>query len=456
MYKVPAISGIGDRESINAEVEASGRSEVDTYPHGAGDQDHPVSPQTGPSKIDATAPQSHTSTKIFRPASPKSDATEQQTGRVLVPPSPPIIDGSTANTETNAQSQDANDDVESAVGPPGRDEESDPIEPEPTQPPANRPSRSTDPVPRGHQRRASRTVLNPPPVSHQSSRRSGRLANRRSTVSNSGDELVSLSQVRRKMTSALEKSVQSVEESGVIHNDAEKTLQEKSVLERVGKSGNKPIRSIAQQSDGSGDDTSPSVAREDGSPTSHGKRTTIPPSEQTNLNTSSVIDEPRTSRQGLLGMLTQGTSGAGVTLIPSRRKKSNTQPLFIPGSSQVPRAPSPSPSGSENEFETAASLLARKTPTKSTPRSSSHFRRLQDLTSNDIFFSKSKAAQREYKNTPSVKVQPQFDASDDGEEDEGSSSSSDDRVSDSHIPRDRCAGATTRRKGRGLSSLGDT
>lgn len=380
-----------------------------------------------------------------------------RTGRVLVPSSSPAIDGTTANSETEAQSHDANDDVESAVEPPGGDEGSDPIEPEPTQPLADRPSRSTDRVPRGHQRRASRTVLNPPPVSDQQSRRSSRLANR--CVGNSGATLVPLTQVRRRMTSALEKA----EEDGVIPSDAEEAPREKGVRKQIRKSGNKPVRSTAQQSDDSGVDTSPSVAREDGSPISHVKRTNLPPSEQTKSNNPSVIDDPRTNSQGPLGKSSQSTSGAekktprltGHVLVTSQRKKGSTQPLFIPGSSQVPRHPSPSPSGSESESEMAASLLPGKTPTKSTPRSSSQFRRLTDFTGNSILFSKTKTALRQFKNTPSVKTQLRFDASDDGEDDDESSSSSDDGVPSSHIPRERRAGASVRRKEHGLLSLGD-
>jgi hypothetical protein len=474
-YKVSAIGRTGDHESIDAEVEASGRPEVDTYPREAGNQDHSIPPQTGPSKIDATAPQSQSSTKIFGPASPKLDdatainvegakspnmaSTEQRIGRVLVPSSSPVKDGTTADIETEALLQDANDDVESAVEPPGGDEESDPIEPEPTQSLADRPSRGTDPAPHGHQRRASRTVLSPPPISDLPSRRSTRLANRQPSECNSGATLVPLTQVRRRMTSALEKPVQSAkEENGVIRNDAEGASREEGVRKQVEKPGNTPVRKTAQQSDNSGNDTSPSVAREDGSPISHVKR--IPPSGQANSNTPSTIDGPRTrtSNQDRLGKLSQSTSSAekktprGYVLVP-RRKKGNT-PLFIPGSSQVPRHPSPSPSGSENESEMAASLLPMKTPTKPMPRNSSQFRRLTDLTSNDILFCKSNAAQRRFKNTPSVKEQLRFDASDDGEDDDESSSSSDDVVPNSHIPRERRAGASGR-KGRGLSSLRD-
>lgn len=345
--------------------------------------------------------------------------------------------------------------------PPCSDKESDPIEPEPTQSLVDRPGRKTDPVSRGHQGPASRTVLDPPSASDKQSRRSDRLANRQPSVSNSGATLVPLTQVRRRVTSALQKSVQSTEENGEIRNDAEKA-REKSARNQVRKSRNKLVRSTAQQSDDSGDDTSPSVAREDGSPISHVK----PTSEQTKSITPSVIDEPRTNSQGPLGKIsqTQSTFGAekktpvltGRVLAPSQRKKGDVQPLFISGSSQIPKHPSPSPSGSENESEMVASSLPSKTPIKSTPRSSSQFRRLKDLTSNDILFSKSKAAPlRQFKNTPSVKAQPQFDASGDGEDDDdGSSSSSDDRASSSHIPRERRAGASMR-KGRGLSSLGD-
>ena len=394
--------------------------------------------------------------------SPNLASTKQWTGRVLVPPSSPVIDGSTANTETEGLSEDANDDVESAVGPPGGDEESDPIEPEPTQPLADQASRSTDPVLRD-QRRASRTVLKPPPISDQPSRRSSRLANRQSSACNLGATLVPLTQVRRRMTSALENPVQSAkEENGVIRNDAEGAPQEKGVQKQVGKSGDEPVRLTTQRSGDSSDDTSPSVAREDGSPISHVKRTDLPPSEQTKSNTPSVIDESRTSNQGPLGKLSQSTSGAekktplltGRVLIPPRRKKGDTLPLFIPGSSQVLRDPSPSPSGSESETEIGAPLLPRKTPTKSTPHSSG-FRRLTDLKSNGILFSRSKAALQQFKNTPSVQEQPRFDASDDEEDDDESSSSSDDIVPSSYIPRERRAGASMRRKERGLLSLGD-
>lgn len=475
-FKVPSIGRFEDHESIDAEVE-SGQPEVDTYPREAGNQDHSISisSQTGPSKIDPTAPQSQSSTKIFGPVSPNLDvtttidveaakfpnlvSTQQQTGRVLVPPSSPVINGTAANTETEAHLQDTDDDVESAIEPPRGDEESDPIEPELTRRLADRPSGSTAPVPHGHQGPASRAVLNPPAVSDQPSRRSDRLASRQPSASNSGATLVPLTQVRRRMTSALEKSVQSAkEESGVIRNDAEEA-REKSVRKQVRKSGDKPVRSTAQQSVDSGDDTSPSVAREDGSPISHVNRTNLPPSEQPKSNPPSVIDEPRTNSQCPLGKLSQSTSGAEkktpvlTERVVVRRKKGDTQPLFIPGSSQDPRQPSSPPSRSENGFKMAGSSLPRKTPTRSTPRSGSQFRRLTDLTSNDILFFKSKATVRQFKNSPRAKVPLRFDAGDDGEDDDESSSSSDDRVQSSHIPKERRASGSMRSKGRGLSSL---
>lgn len=474
-FKVPFIGGIEDHESIDAKVEVSGQPEVDTYPREAGNQDHSISSQTGPSMIDPTTPQPQSSTKIFGPVSPNLDvtttinvevakppnlvSTQQQTGRVLVPSSSPVIDGTTADTETEAHLQDTDDDVESAVEPPGGDKESDPIEPEPTRPLDDRPSGNTAPVPRGHQGPASRAVLNHPPVSDQPSRRSDRLANRQSSANNSEATLVPLTQVRRRMTSALEKSKQSAkEENGVIRNDAEEA-REKSVLNQVRENGDKPIRSTAQQSNDSGDDTSPSVAREDGSPISHVKRTNLPPSEQPKSNAPSVIDEPRTNSQGPVGKLSQSTSGAEkktpvlTERVLVRRKKGDTQPLFIPGSSQDPRQPSPPPSRSENGSKMDSSSLPKKTPTKSTPRSGSQFRRLTDLTSNDVLFFKSKAPLRQFKNSPRVKVPVRFDAGDDGEDDDESSSSSDDRVPSSHIPKERRAGGSMGSKGRGLSSL---
>ena len=475
--------------SINTEAEVSKQPEVDTYPAQpleARIQNHSISPQMVPNKVDAIAPPSQSSTKLTRPASPESGAivinaesskspilasTEPgpQTGRVLVPASSPAIGGAVANTKEKVQSQDATDDVESAVEPRGGDEESDPIEQESTQPPADLPAQSIDSLPRDPHRRTPRTSLNPPPVSEQPSRRSDRLANRRPSVATSEATLFSLTQVRRKTTSAFRKSTSSAkEDSGWIRDVAEEATRGKGVQKYVGKARSKSSRIITQHSSDSGDDTSPSVAREDGSPrvpvSSQVKWTTLPSSDQTQRDASSVIDELRTSSQGSLGKLTPGEDESsrpdekktpvptprGV-IIPSRKGMNDVQPLFFPGSSQVPRAPSASPSGSDNESETASALLRRKTPNRSTP--GREFRLLTVIASSDTLFSKSKAAQRRFKNTPHLKVQPQFDASDDEEDDEESSSSTDDAVSSSHIPKERRAGAARRKKGQGLSSL---
>lgn len=476
--------------SINAEAEASKRLEVDTYlPLEVQNQDHTTSPQIVPGRVDATTPP-HSSTKLSRPATPESGAiaidteppklsapisTESQTSRVLVPASSPVINGAAAEINEKVQSQDVNDDVESAAEPHDGEEESDPIEQEGTQPPVDwpAPGRSIDSVPRvpNRHRRAPRTASKPP-VSEHPSRRSDRLANRRSSVPASEATLVPLTQIRSKMTSALEKSISSAKEDNRwIPTVAEEATRGKGVRKPVGKFRNKSARSTTRHSGDSGDDTSPSVAREDGSPrapmSSQVKWATLPPSDQTQPDASSIVDELQPSSQGPLVTLPPGedelsrsddkkkapvSSRRGVK-VPSQGGKSGIKPLFFPGSSQVPRVPSASPSGSENESETAAPLLPRKTPTRSTPGPSSQFRRLSDMASSDILFSKSKAAQRRFKNTPSLKVQPRFDASDDGEDDEESSSSGEDATTNSHIPKERRAGAARRRKGQGLLSL---
>jgi len=464
--------------SIKAGAEASERPEVDTYlaqPLEAQDQDQSIAPQTVP--VDATAPSSQSGMKLLGLASPELDATaintepskspaqaysDPQASKVLVPASSPTIDGSAASTK-KVQSQDTNDEVESAVEPHGSDEESDPIEQGSTQPNQPASSQSIGSAPRDFRRCTTSNA----PVLEQPSRRSDRLANRRSCVATSEAALVPLSQIRGKMTSALEKTLSSAKDSDWIRDVAEEATREKRVQKRVGKSKNKPTRSTAQQSDESGDETSPSVAREDGSPRaplpSQAKWTTLPTSDQTQLDASSVIDELQTSSQASLGKFPPGEDESsrsddektvplptqGAVTVPSRVYKGDAQPLFFPGSSQIPRAPSASPSESENEPKM---VLPKKTPIR-TPRSGSQLRRLTVLASSGTLFSKSKGAQRRFKNTPSVVPQPRFDASDDGEDDEESSSSSDDAVSSSHIPEERRAGAARREKGQGLSSL---
>jgi len=465
--------------STTVEVGAPKQPEGDTYPAGspeAQNQDRSIRPPIAPSEVDATAPPSQSNTLIPRPASPNVTAinTEppkslilalDQAGSVLVPASSSVIDGTAASAEEMPQFQ-TNGDVESAVELPSGGEESDPIEPEPTQPPANRSRQSIGPTPRAPRRRASSSVLKPPPVSELPSRRSGRLANRRSSASTSEATLVPLSQVRRKMTEALETSI-AKEENKRIRDDAEEATREKSSRKQVGKSWKRPT---TQHSGESGHETSPSVAREDGSPRtpnpSQPKWTTLPQSEQTHTDASSVIDGHRTSSQGSSAKLALAPGVDGLSTLntekktpasprrgiipPSRGKKGGVKPLFFPGSSQVP--PAPSPAGSEDESDVGMPLLPRQTPAKSTPRSGSEFRRFTDFANNDVLFSTSKLARQRLNNTPSVKVQPRLEANDDGE-DEESDSSSEASVVNSHIPKERRAGATTRRKGQGLSSL---
>ncbi|KAH9961343.1 hypothetical protein BC827DRAFT_342809 [Russula dissimulans] len=271
-----AIGETGDHVSTSVEVEASKRPEGDTYPVGtpeAQNQDRSIRPPIAPREDDATAPSSQSSTPTPRPTSPESDATaintepakspihaSDQADGVLVPTSSSVIDETAANTKEMSQLQ-MNDDVESAVKLPGGGEESDPIEPEPTQP---RSGRSIGPTPRAPRRRAPSGVLKPPPISELPSRRSGRLANRRSSAGTSEATLVPLSQVRRKMTEALETSIAiAQEENRRIRDDAEEVNQEKSSRKPAEKSRKRPI---TQHSGESGHETSPSVAREDGSP----------------------------------------------------------------------------------------------------------------------------------------------------------------------------------------------
>jgi hypothetical protein len=466
---------------IKAGAEASERPEVDTHLAQlmeARDQDQSIAPQIV--SVDATAPPSQSCVKLPGTASPELDATaistepskspvqassDPQTSKVLVPGSSPVMDGPAART-TKVQSQDTNDEVESAVEPHRDDEESDPIEQGSTQPNQPASSQSIGSAPRGLRRRTSHATSNAP-VLEQPSRRSDRLANRRSSVATSEAVLVPLSQIRGKMTSALEKTISSAKDNDWIRDVAEEATRGNRVPNRVGKSRNKPTRSTAQQSDDSGDETSPSVAREDGSPRaplpSQAKWTTLSTSDQTQLDASSVIDELRTSSQASLGKFPPGEDESsrsddektvplpteGAVTVPSRVYTGGAQPLFFPGSSQVPRAPSASPSESENESKT---VLSKKTPIR-TPRSGSQLSQLIVLASNGTLFSKSKGAQRRFKNTPIVVPQPRFDGSDDGEDDEESSSSSDDADLSSHIPEERRAGAARRKKGQGLSSL---
>ncbi|KAI9463649.1 hypothetical protein BJY52DRAFT_1252889 [Lactarius psammicola] len=389
---------------------------------------------------------------------------EQLSGRVLVPASSPFVTMALVNAGEKVQSQDEIDDVEPADESIDGDKESDPIEFEPNEPsvdlPAPRPSANT--IPRQPRRLASRATLNPSPDSEQPSRRSGRLANRRSSLATP----VLARQPDRKVSLSLKKSA-AKEDHERTHDEI---AQEKPARNQVGK-GRKFADQTTQRSTNP-DDT---LAQEHGPtrvPSSQVEWTTLlPPTSKTQVDVSSPIDELRTSSPGPVRQLlpvgdddvSRSADIGENTPMPIRRgvtatsqgKRGGGQPLFFPGSSQAPRTQTaPSPSASESEPENVAPALPRKTPTRSTP-GGGLFRSLSELASQDILFPKSRAAKRAFNNTPSRKVKGPFPEGDDDEDDEESSSSGDDtgEVPKSHIPKERRAGVTPRRKGRRLSSL---
>ncbi|KAI9459080.1 hypothetical protein F5148DRAFT_308436 [Russula earlei] len=384
--KLPPIGGTGDHASNNLEREATERPAHDTNPVKPCEiqkRISSISPPSAPNKVDDTVPSSHF-TKIpgaeypvsivapinTEPAKTPILASDKgKTGRVLVSASSPVIDGAAA--KTRSQLQHANDDVESIVGSHDGNEESDPIEPEPTQPSANL-SQSIDPNPHHPRKCGPHNASKPPPVSQQPSRRSGRLANRLSHMETPEATLIPLTQVRHKIPS-------SFEDPRLWMHDDEGAAREQGLRKQGGKPGINFPRAITQHASDSGDETSPSVAREDGSPrvliSSQVKWTTLLLSEQTQPDASSIIDELRTSSQGSSAKLAprgdepSPSSGKNKTPVPTRRRigrggkgKGIAQPLFFPGSSQLPPVPSPSGTGSENESQTAASVLAKKTP----------------------------------------------------------------------------------------------
>ncbi|KAI0256093.1 hypothetical protein BJV78DRAFT_1278655 [Lactifluus subvellereus] len=460
LMKPPTINEAEDHASLDAE-KAFEQAENDTetvQPHEARDQDHPGSLLTAPDKVGAMG----TGMKTPKLASPESDATiinteptrspipastEHSKGTILVPASSPNVAQAVANSGKEDQSEDEIDDVDPPDEPLDNYKESDPIEAELTQPAVNRPepTRSIEPAPPESRGRA------PPPVSKQPSRRSGRVANRLSSVNPTPSVKDDLEWTRDERVEA---------------------SREKSKRNPVGKVGHKSLRPTTRRVRSTVGDASPSVTQEDDPvrpASSQAEWTTLAPPEPTQPDAPSVIDELRTSSQGPAEKLSpdEGESSASeveeVTPMPTRRramvasqgKRGRTHPLFFPGSSQAHRArASPSASGSENESEKATSLLPKKTPTRST-LDGVPFRRLSQIASQDILFSKSKVAEQVFKNTPSVKVRPPFVANDDGKDDEESSTSSDDTAPESHIPKERRAGAATgkRRKGQGLSSL---
>ncbi|KAI0305599.1 hypothetical protein B0F90DRAFT_1078376 [Multifurca ochricompacta] len=413
---------------------------------GAGTPEQPIQAQNQDDSTSSQLPPSRA--KTLRPASPESDATAISTEPAQS--SMTVSPVQKSNFSEKALSQEDNDDVEPSDEPLSGYRESDPIEPEPTQPALNQPAvgLTVDPVPRESRRR--------PPNSEQPSRRSDRLANRRPSVARL-DVTVPLIYVSRKTPLSVKQSILGAEEDPKLKPDEGAEVTRKSALKHIGKAGRNSVR---RHSPESGDDVSPPAVQEDDSPPAP------PPSEQTRPDPSSAIDELWTSTQGLMGKLFPGEDESSALPeaeketplsirqgIASRGGRGSAQPLFFPGSSQAPKIQaSPSPSESESESEKAASLLPRKTPTRSTP-GGGPFRRLTEIASQDIRFSTSKNAQQFFKDTPSLKAKQPIITSYDGEDDEGSSSSSDDTEPSSHIPKERRAGAVSRRKEQGLSSL---
>jgi hypothetical protein len=468
--KPPAFNEAERHAPLGGE-EASEQAEIDAEPEKpreARDQDHSDSLPTALDKHGAMATQF--CIKTLKPASPESDVTmtnlatiERSKGTILVPASSPSMTQAVAHNGEKGQSQDEIEDVYSQDEPLHSCKESDPIEAEPTQPPINQPgpARSIEPAPRESRGRAPRVTLNPPPVSEQPSRRSGRLANRRSSVGISKVKPVPQTQIDLKAPVSVKSRTYSVKEGD------EQTRDERAEANRE-KSGNE-VKHKSTQSRSSGNDVSPSATQRVDSlrPSSQAEWTTLTPPEPTQPDDSSVIDEPRTSSQGLAGKQSPGEDESSTleaaeketpmptrqrAVVASQRKKGRAQPLFFPGSSQAPRArASPSASGSVNESE-KATAVTRKTPTRSTS-AGTPFRRLTDISSQEILFSKSKVAQLAVKNIPNIQVQSPFAADGDGEDDEESSTSSGDTAVNSHIPKERRAGARRISKGQGLSSL---
>ncbi|KAI9442231.1 hypothetical protein H4582DRAFT_1927227 [Lactarius indigo] len=432
---------------------------------------HALDTQPGTNTPRTASPESDTTAIGTEPAKlPTPASTERLSGRVLVPASSPFVTKALVNAGEKVQTQDEIDDVEPADESIDGDKESDPIELEPNEPsvdlPAPRPS--TDLAPRQPRRPASRATLTPFPDSEQSSRRSGRLANRRTSLATSEATPVLARQPDRKASSSLRRSA-AKEDHGRTHNGmAEETTQEKPTRKQVGK-GRKSVGQTTQRSMNP-DET---LAQEHGSAQASNSQvewTTLAPPSETQADASSPIDELRTSSPGPVGQLlpvgddvSRSADIGEDTPMPIRRgvtaasqgKRGRGQPLFFPGSSQAPRTQTaPSPSASESEAENVASTLPRKTPNRSTP-GSGIFRSLSELASQDILFPKMRAAKRAFNNTPSRKVKGPFLEGDNDEDDEESSSSGDDtgEVPKSHIPKERRAGTTPRRKGRRLSSL---
>ena len=483
------IDNLSSKDSIAGEVEiasADGDTERGASEHPGIDtsakrplegdgQDISGSVQTPSGK--GHAPDTQPGANIPRTISPESDATaidteptklpilastKQLSGRVLVPASSPFVTKVLVNVGEKVQTQDEIDDVEPADESIDGYKESDPIEPEPNEPSVD--LSPHDPISPHPRRPASQTTLHTSPDSlEQPSRRSGRLANLRSSVATVEATPVLARQPDRKTSLSLKKSAVK-EDHERTHNEMAGTTREKPAPKQVGK-GRKPATTTQRSTNHTQEDA------QHGAPgPSQVEWTTLPHPSETQPDGTSAIDQFQTSspvpvRQLLpvgddasqsadIGEDTPMPIRRGVTVAP-QGKGGSGQPLFYPGSShsQGPRTQiAPSPSASESESENVASVLPRKTPTRSTP-GGGIFRSLSDLASQDILFPKLRAATRAFNNTPSLKVKAPFL---EGEDDEESSSSGDDASevpSKSHIPKERRAGATPRKKGRRLSSL---
>jgi hypothetical protein len=420
-------------------------------------------------------------TKALRTTSPESDATaintepakaptlaspERLSGRVLVPASSPFVTKALVNAGKKVQTQDEIEDVEPAEESVDGHKESDPIELESNEPSVDLASThpNIDSILRQLRKPASRTTLNSSPDPEQPPRRSGRLANGQPFATTLEATPALARQPNRKASASLKKSA-AKEDHERTRNEMEEFSQEKPAQKQVGKE-RKVARQTTQRSTNSENDT----VQEDGSARapnpSLSKWTALPPPSETQ---TSATDQPQTSSPGPMspllplgddvslsadiGQNTPMPIRRGVT-VASQGKGVGGQPLFLSGSSQAPRTQTaPSHSASESEAEKVASRLPRKTPTRSTPI----FRSLSDLASQDILFTKRRAARNTFKNTPSLKAKRPVLEADNDEDDEESSSSSDDvgegEVPASHIPKERRAGATPSRKGSRLSLL---
>ncbi|KAH9002106.1 hypothetical protein EDB86DRAFT_364833 [Lactarius hatsudake] len=466
--------GASDHPSIDTSAERplKGQDISGSVKTPSGKGQHASDTQPGTSTPRTTSPESDATVINTDPAKPLTPAsTEQLSGRVLVPASSPFVTKALVNAGEKVQNQDEIDDVEPADESIDGDEESDPIEPEPNEPSVGLPAPhlSTDPVPRHLRRPASRATLNPSPELELPSRRSGRLANRRTSLATSEATPVLAKRPDRKASLSLKKSA-AKENPERTHNAGmvEENNQEISTRKQDSKR-----RKFARQANQHSTNSDETLVQEHGSaqaPNSQVEWTTLAPPSETQADGSSPIDELRTSSPGPVGQsLPVGDDASRSadlgedTPMPIRRgvkvasqgKGGRGQPLFFPGSSQAPRTQTaPSPSASESEAENVASALPRKTPTRSTP-GSGMLRSLSGLASQDILFPKMRAAKRAFNNTPSRKVKGPFPEGDNDEDDEESSSSGDDagEVPKSHIPKERRVGATPKRKGRRLSSL---